>query len=230
MSEISSNRDAVSTNSRIDRVRNHADERLGTMGGDGDGDVAHDARVDGEQIVTGHSGLSKGGTPSAPIARCQLSRRAARVSGVLFRPSARVLRRNGDSSPLCRITPSRLGGVRTFLGMPAGMTTMSAPVRASLRPSSSRVYPVTTEGVSTCEMSAATPLTTGTMSYRARVRIAGDCLSRSAKGCPIPGERERVSRYDAVRTTSSADESDLESHFDVGREKGRTDFAAHSPP
>lgn len=134
------------------------------------------------------------------------------------------------SSPLCRITPSRLGGVRTFLGMPAGMTTMSAPVRASLRPSSSRVYPVTTEGVSTCEMSAATPLTTGTMSYRARVRIAGDCLSRSAKGCPIPGERERVSRYDTVRTTSSADESDLESHFDVGREKGRTDFAAHSPP
>lgn len=99
MSEISSNRDAVSTNSRIDRVRNHADERLGTMGGDGDGDVAHDARVDGEQIVTGHSGLSKGGTPSAPIARCQLSRRAARVSGVLFRPSARVLGRERRQFP-----------------------------------------------------------------------------------------------------------------------------------
>lgn len=77
----------------------------------------------------------------------------------------------------------------TLRGTPAGMMTMSAPLRACLRPSSSLTYPVVTAGVSTCETSAATPLTTGTTSKRRSSLMAGFCLTRSERGWPIPAGR-----------------------------------------
>ena len=42
----------------VHRVRNDVHERAGAVLGDGDAQVAHDAGVDGEQVVAGHARLA----------------------------------------------------------------------------------------------------------------------------------------------------------------------------